>query len=259
MINLFVNKDLLEYVIENLSSKFCFILYDLLKENKECITAGNNEDPPSFAFKYKNHYIFVGKNAFDYIDFLPKYNRKVFVTSEPNRFSQVNKYFTDITKSDKAGIGNFNKFFTLSCNKDDFYNNESSHKLAEEEVIKLKSADWSINVPKFVKTFLDNDVIIFGIKKHDQIVAVVPAPNIYQGDRVSDFAIIRGVWTLPEYRSKYYSTTILKLLCKHLFEKMSIENIFLWVEQNNPAAIKVYKKVGFKIDDEWYGALCEFR
>lgn len=256
---LFTNNDLLEYVTENLSSKYCFVLYDLLEELKECTTDGIKSNPPSFSFNYKNHYLFVGKNALKYLKHLPKYEKRVFVSFEPEIFPQVKQYFKNFVISDKVGEGNFNKFFTLSCNKEEFYSKITNQTFTKKEVSLLKTDDWSKNVPNYVKTFLDDDSIMFGIKKQDKIVAVAPAPNIYIGNKVTNFAIIRGVWTSPEYRNKSYSTIVLKTLCKYLFEKKGIKNIYLWVEQNNPAALRVYQKIGFKIDDQWYGALCEFR
>ena len=59
---------------------------------------------------------------------------------------------------------------------------------------------------------------------------------------------IGGVYTLPEYRNMGISTALVSYLIENIFSKGMKASLF--VKKNNPAAIKVYIKLGFsKIED----------
>jgi len=59
---------------------------------------------------------------------------------------------------------------------------------------------------------------------------------------------VGGVYTLPEYRNIGISTALVSYLIESIF---SMEmKVSLFVKENNQAALKVYKKLGFnKIED----------
>jgi len=79
----------------------------------------------------------------------------------------------------------------------------------------------------------------FGIFKDNKLVSAATSPEILE-----DLAIIRGVQTAPEERNKGYSTSV----CSALVQKLQQQgkDVILYVSKDNPPAIKVYKKIGFK-------------
>lgn len=56
------------------------------------------------------------------------------------------------------------------------------------------------------------------------------------------------VFVSPELQSKGSGTQATYLLCKHGFEMMGLEKIYLVTNESNIPAQKVYEKVGFKLE-----------
>jgi len=81
--------------------------------------------------------------------------------------------------------------------------------------------------------------LAFGLFKNENLVSYAASPEI-----IEDLAIVRGVFTAPDERNKGYSQSV----CTALVEKLLGEGkeVMLYVSKHNPAAIKVYEKIGFK-------------
>jgi len=79
----------------------------------------------------------------------------------------------------------------------------------------------------------------FGLFKGKKLVSYAASPEI-----IEDLAIIRGVFTAPDERNKGYSQSVCSALVKKLLSEG--KEVMLYVSRDNPAAIKVYKKIGFK-------------
>lgn len=81
------------------------------------------------------------------------------------------------------------------------------------------------------------------------------AYGIYEGDELVSFACggpnsiaenrsyVSPVYTSPEFRGRGYATSICSALVDELLDKS--EKITLSVSENNPAALRVYEKIGF--------------
>ncbi|WP_026485807.1 GNAT family N-acetyltransferase [Caldanaerobius polysaccharolyticus] len=67
------------------------------------------------------------------------------------------------------------------------------------------------------------------------------------GAEVSDIAMVLGVGTLKGYRNNGYATLCIKRLCYDLLK----EGKSLCLFYDNPAAGKIYKKLGFKEVGKW--------
>lgn len=66
--------------------------------------------------------------------------------------------------------------------------------------------------------------------------------------RATEFGIVIGN---KEYWNQGYGTEALQLLLKHCFETLNLNRVMLRVYQDNPRAIRVYEKVGFKHEGAW--------
>ncbi len=96
---------------------------------------------------------------------------------------------------------------------------------------------------KHLSTILKNQTTVIA-EKSGKIIAKANTNEkgfIYQQ--------IGGVYTLPEYRNMNISTALVSSLLENIFSKDMKASLF--VKINNPAALKVYTKLGFKIMEEF--------
>ncbi len=63
-------------------------------------------------------------------------------------------------------------------------------------------------------------------------------------EMLDDLAIVRGVFTAPEERNKGCSTSVCSALVRRLLQEG--REVMLYVSKDNPSAIKVYRKIGFR-------------
>jgi len=63
-------------------------------------------------------------------------------------------------------------------------------------------------------------------------------------EHIEDVALIRGVFTAPSLRGQGLSTSVCSALVEESFRLGKTP--MLWVSKDNPAALRVYKKLGFK-------------
>ncbi|MFW9995354.1 MAG: GNAT family N-acetyltransferase [Candidatus Odinarchaeota archaeon] len=248
-------EDLITFLVEKNATKFCYVIYDMLVDPENCHIAGHLGRDTSFIFKYLNHYVFQGGECFRYLPNVPRVNGEVFVTLDPHNWLEVQKYFSDFSISDPSGEGVYNRILAQECTVHGF------NRLTETppvEVKRLTIDDWTANAPDYVKSFLEESYFIYGVEMDNKLVACAPAPFVYLGEVVPKFAVIRGVWTDPAYRGQNLSTTVMKKLCTELFNEHGLERICLFVEERNPAALRVYEKLGFQTKGNWFVSLCYF-
>ena len=248
--------DLLDFVLNNNPSNFFFIMFDLLTMPEKCQVAVNIESKSSFIFKFLTHFIFYGPHCFDYIKNIPRESETVTILFENENLSNVREHFQGFECSDKSGEGPFNHFINMSCNKSQF---NRDVKVKTEDVRALTLKDWTENAPTYVKDFLELPIACQGFVKDGNLVSCAPSPDRYLGREGPDFALIRGVWTDPSYRGNGMATSSMKALCIELFDEVKVEKIFLRVEERNPAAIRIYEKLGFQIAGKWLGSQCYFK
>lgn len=63
------------------------------------------------------------------------------------------------------------------------------------------------------------------------------------------FVQLGGIYTHPLYRKNYYAWHLLYAICKRI--QKNNKNVSLFVKNNNEAAINLYKKVGFCIQNDF--------
>jgi len=81
--------------------------------------------------------------------------------------------------------------------------------------------------------------LAYGLLEQGQLVSFAAAPDILE-----DLAIIRGVYTAPNFRGKGYATSVCSALVAKLLEQG--KDAILYVSKDNTSAIKAYTKLGFR-------------
>ena len=248
-------KDLLNFVLDHNPADFFFISFDLLTMPEKCHAVGKIDRDSNFIFKFLENYIFYGSDCFNYINDIPRESGTVNIVFNQENLADVQKNFQGFNCSDKSGEGPFNHFLNMSCGKHQF---KRDLNIEVEDVRALTLEDWTVNAPIYVKSFLEQLSSCFGLLQEGKLVSCAPSPNIYLGNEAPKCAIIRGVWTDPNYRGNGLATSSMNALCLELFDELTVEKIYLRVEEWNPAAIRIYKKLGFQIAGKWFGSQCYF-
>ncbi|UCG04343.1 MAG: GNAT family N-acetyltransferase [Candidatus Heimdallarchaeota archaeon] len=98
----------------------------------------------------------------------------------------------------------------------------------------------------------------FGLIKDNQIVCFAAAPYILT-EKSFSFAIIRSVETKFLKRRQGFALKTVGLLCKELFSRFNVSNIFLWVEEKNLAARNLYQNLGFLKESKISLTYCDLK
>jgi len=156
----------------------------------------------------------------------------------PCHLSAVKDLYEPVEPADKATKGLITTFLVMTATRDSFrpllshrvreLNRENAAELAGLLGIELEPALGYLNG------------FAYGLFKGKKLVSYAASPEILQ-----DLAIIRGVFTAPEERSKGYSKAVCSALVKRLLDEGKVAT--LYVSKDNAAAIKVYKRIGFKL------------
>lgn len=97
----------------------------------------------------------------------------------------------------------------------------------------------------YQKAIKNDDLLVLAIiyAKDNCHVGNISLQNIDWINRCAEFAIIIGE---RQYAGRGIATEAGKLIINHGFERLNLNRIWLGVHEANKAAIKVYKKIGFK-------------
>ena len=112
---------------------------------------------------------------------------------------------------------------------------------AERVAVIMRYADpeyWGDRTGQQIVESMKQGVIWLGVKVNRKLVSIGSA-------RLTEWAGLIGVVaTHEDHRNKGYATSVVSELVKQITEKLSIAMIY--VLNDNPPAIRVYKRVGFK-------------
>jgi hypothetical protein len=156
---------------------------------------------------------------------------------EPQHLAAVTKLFEPTKPPDKMTKGKITTFLTMKTTPN------TLPPVIKHNVRKLTKED-----AQALAELLGADIqrahdmlrgIGYGIFKGNKLVASAASPEI-----LGDLAIIRGVHTAVEERNKEYATSVCSALVQELNEQG--KDVILYVSKDNPPALKVYKKIGFK-------------
>jgi len=234
-----VQKRLFEFMNQDRISHF-FSIYDLqhLREKTLTWVALSNNKVVGYMSEYEKRILTIRGRKECTISLLRNSDLTTpLFNIEPKHLSAVNKLFEPIEPADKMTRGLITTFITMKATPESFTPilQHKVQELKEENAQALGELFGS--EPQRTMDLLKD--FAFGIFKSNKLVSFAASP-----DMVEDLAIIRGVQTTPEERSKGYATSACSALVQRL-HKQGKEG-FLYVSKDNPAAIKVYKKIGFK-------------
>jgi ribosomal protein S18 acetylase RimI-like enzyme len=156
---------------------------------------------------------------------------------DPKHLKAVKRLFEPIEPPDKMTIGKITTFLTMKTTAQTAtpiikHNIQQLTKKNAQALAELLGADIQ-RAQDLLKG------VGYGIFKRSRLVASAASPEILDG-----LAIIRGVHTAPDERGKGYATSV----CSALVQQLTKEgkDVMLYVSKDNPPALKVYKKIGFK-------------
>ena len=239
-------KDDIQYFLEiakqNLA-KYCFMVWDYYYTphifQVEVIDS-------TLRCTYGQHNLINGKINPDILSNID--NRgEVVISTDLEWMPVIEEHFTDLKLLDPSMDENsYNSFLCMELSKKDFQAEEGciSRKLNQDDQ-KLVSMNRKIH--------LNSGVGGVGIIENGSLIACAFAPHIVINESFS-FAIIRDIWTRPIYRGKGYGYDVSSRICDIAFEE-GVKKIFLWVEENNKAAVHIYEKIGFRTANKAYSVI----
>ncbi|MCK4896378.1 MAG: GNAT family N-acetyltransferase [Candidatus Heimdallarchaeota archaeon] len=172
---------------------------------------------------------------------------EVVITADLEWMPTIEEHFTDLKLLDPSMDENsYNSFLCMELSKKDFQAKEGciSRRLDQDDQ-KLVSMNRKIH--------LNSGVGGVGIIEDRSLVACAFAPHVVMNESFS-FAILRDIWTRPSYRGKGFGYDVSSRICDIAFEE-GVEKIFLWVEENNKAAVNIYEKIGFITANKAYSVI----
>ncbi len=120
--------------------------------------------------------------------------------------------------------------------------------LQDDEVMQgLATSGYTLeNLKEYVSTRINNSkVAFFAIRSNDTNEHIGNIKLEVQAANVSDLGLLIGN---KNYWGKGIGYEACKLAINYGFEEMQLRKIYLAVYENNPAAKKIYEKLGFKLE-----------
>lgn len=111
-----------------------------------------------------------------------------------------------------------------------------------EEIAKIIKIVFDQDSPRMVSNIEDKTGRTYFIKVDGKIVSAASTTAETEG-----LAMVVGVATLPEYRGCGYASKVVEKLCSDLLSEDKIPCLFY----NNPAAGKIYHRIGFEDIGQW--------
>ncbi len=161
----------------------------------------------------------------------------------------IEKYFTDfnllVQVEEKT---KFNTFLCMQLHEDQF-------KPKENHISSEITEDVRRKMHYKRQLHLSRGFGGVGILENDILVGCGFSPHVVQNENFS-FAIVRDIWVKPDRRNKGFGYDLSSKICEVAFKK-GVKTIFLWVEERNYPAVKIYKKLGFQTKDKSISVVCK--
>ena len=206
-------------------------------------------NPFSYAYRFDNKYHLFGENIWQLSSKLHWFKDNIVLTFQDKTiWNEIIDKFENFRSLDtNRPAKTYNTYITYSLTQENF----SSHNLSHNSIVQIPSTIHSL--PKRLRHLTGG--LNFGLIKKDKIISFAAAPYItIQGD--FKFAILRAVETDSTERRKGYAQATTSKLCNELFTEYDIQHIFIWVEENNKAARKMYDRLGFQEDSKIFTTYC---
>ena len=163
----------------------------------------------------------------------------------------IEKYFSDFNLLVQVEEETkFNTFLCMQLNKDQFKpkENHSSREITEDVKRRMHYKR---------QIHLSRGFGGVGIFENDTLVGCGFAPHVVQNENFS-FTIVRDIWVKSDKRNRGFGYDLSSKICDVSFKK-GVKTIFLWVEERNYPAVRIYEKLGFQTKDKSISVVCKKR
>ncbi|MFW9902908.1 MAG: GNAT family N-acetyltransferase [Candidatus Thorarchaeota archaeon] len=228
----------------------CYILW-FIHQKPENTDLAFTTNPFSYIFRYENKYHITGKNFWQFNKHIRWFKTNLVLIFEKHRWEEIKLRFSNFRNlNTNKPTDTYDTYLTLKLKKDNLAYTEP----IDDVIIQIPSPNHPL--PKRYRPY--NGGLNFGFFKKNQMVCFAAAPHILT-DFPFSFAIIRGVETEFLKRRQGYALNTVGLLCKELFSRYHLNNIFLWVEERNLAARNLYQKIGFSEEIKFALTYCDLK
>ncbi|MBN1232730.1 MAG: GNAT family N-acetyltransferase [Candidatus Coatesbacteria bacterium] len=151
--------------------------------------------------------------------------------------------------SEKFKLVSHGKHYKMSL-----VNKEIVQSIESNEVIQLNMDDrkeildlYSTSYPgNWFELKMLQTGMYYGLKKDGKLESIA---GVHVFSKDYKVAALGNITTHPDYRARGFGTSVTAMLCKNLLKHVT--HIGLNVKQDNHAAIKCYKSIGFEITSEY--------
>lgn len=226
----------------------CYILWHIFHQYKKTDLAFS-VDPLRYIFRFENKYTLFGEDVWQLEKYIRWFQTNIVLIFEKQRWEEIIHHFDNFRSLEtNKPIDSYNIYLTLSLSREDLSFSED----ADDRIIQIPSPEHPH--PKRYRPLKGG--LAFGLLKKDKIICFAAAPHILTQKSLS-FAILRGIKTELLERRQGYALKTVGMLCKELFSRYQLSNIFLWVEETNTAARNLYEQLGFQEEAKIFSIYCD--
>jgi len=201
------------------------------------------------AFGFDRVVLLTGPNPWPFFDTIPRPRGELDLCFDPELRDDVEVRFRNIRLIDPVGRGRINRFLCLECGRQDFRPSKHEGARRAERLTPDLLAEAGETDPK-LRELAGAATPTFVCRQGGRIVSRAPAQHITIWDRFS-FAVIRSVITLPVARGRGFASACVSALCRYLYDAVEVRWIYLWVEEENEPARRIYRSLGFREAGRW--------
>jgi RimJ/RimL family protein N-acetyltransferase len=217
-----------------------YILYDLhyLRDRIQVWVASDASGVQACMMEYDGRIIHVRGSPDCVLELLSMSDlSEPMLNIEPRHLAAVSERFEPVEPADRRTNGLITTFWTLKATSKSFrplirHDVQELNQTHISDVMSLMELE-----PQRVQELVRSAG--FGAFDRGRLVSCAFSPNTFE-----DMAIIRGVFTAAEERNKGYSSSVCSALVQKLLGQG--KDVILFVSKDNPAAVKVYSRIGFE-------------
>jgi len=234
-----LEKRLLEFMSRDRISHF-YAIYDLqyMKDKTLAWVALSEDEIVGYLLEYDKRILYMREARGCGIPLLQKSGlAEALFNIETHHLHSVKSLFKLVEPADKITKGQVTTFVTMKATRQSF-RPVIRHEVRELEKDNAPALANLLGItPEQALGFFSGSA--FGLFKGKKLVSYAASP-----ETLEDLAIIRGVFTAPDERNHGYSKSVCSLLVSRLLDQG--KDVILYVSKDNAAAIRVYRKIGFK-------------
>lgn len=230
---------LLDFMSHDRVSHF-YAVYDLrhLRESTLTWVALLDDEVIGYLLEYDKRILYMRGNKDCVVPLLKNSGlTEALLNIEKHQLPPVETLFEPVEPADRMTEGQITTFVTMKATRQSF-RPKIQHRVQELKKENAPELADLLDIKPEQASGLFRG-FAFGLFMNGKLVSYAASPEI-----LDDLAIIRGVFTAPEERNKGYSKSVCSILVGKLLDEG--KDVILYVSKDNPAAIEVYRKIGFK-------------